>query len=85
VSEIREEKTHTSTLIATLDIDYRTDTVEDPGDGTDGKILLTLDNSDIPELLPKFGFMDIKRISAGEPLTVMKRPLRVRFTEVVTE
>jgi hypothetical protein len=85
VSEIREEKTHTSTLIATLDIDYRTDTVEDPGDGTDGKLLLTLDDSDVPLLPPKYAYMDIKRISGGEPLTVMKRPIRVRFQEVITE
>jgi hypothetical protein len=78
-SEIREEKDSTSTLFASWDVSFTTD-------GEDGSLIFTIDNSDLPETFPEDGtaFMDIKRTSAGEPLPVHKKPIRVKFVEVVT-
>lgn len=74
-SEIR---TSSGVLIATWDLVF-------DGDGSDGELLLTLDDS-VTTLIPyPNGFMDIKRVSAGEPLPVFNNPLEVEFRETVTE
>lgn len=73
-SEIR---TQSGTLIATW-------TVEFDGDGTDGELILTLDNSSVASIAYPGGLMDMKRVSAGEPLPVFERPLEVEFVEAVT-
>ena len=75
-SEIREERDSTSTLIASATISFDTD-------GVDGKILLTFDNSSLSAVLVKYGYMDVKRTSNGEPLQATT-PVKVVFKESVT-
>lgn len=76
-SEIREDKDKDSTLIATWTVSFLTD-------GVDGKLILTLDNSLVSAITQTTGYMDLKRVSAGEPVPVFNHPLRVRFQEAVT-
>lgn len=76
IAEIRTKANHLSELIATWDVRFETD-------GTDGELILTLDDSDIEGLTFKYGFTDLKRISAGEPLPVFA-PVRVVFIDTVT-
>lgn len=76
-SEIRVGKNKESTLIATWSVDFLTD-------GTDGKLILTLDDSDLDTITQKYGYMDLKRVSGGEPLPVFKHVLKVLFEDTVT-
>lgn len=76
-SEIREKATFSSPKIATWSWAFVTD-------GTDGEILLTCDDSELLAVTVKSGYMDIKRISGGEPLAVYA-PIKVNFIETVTE
>lgn len=76
-SQIREQTNKDSTLIATW-------TVAFAGDGTDGQLILTLDNSLVAAITRRSGFMDIKRLSGGEPLPVFDSPLEVEFLGSVT-
>lgn len=73
-SEIRTES---GTLIATWDVVF-------DSDGTDGELILTLDNSDVTSIGYPSGLMDIKRVTAGEPLAVFEEPIEVEFRETVT-
>lgn len=75
VGEIREKQNSTSTLIATWDVTFLTD-------GTDGKLVLTVDDSDAI-ITQKSGYTDLKRISGGEPLPAFN-PVPVTFIETVT-
>ena len=74
-SEIR---TQAGVLIATW-------TVVFDSDGTDGELILTLDNTITAAVTHPTGLMDLKRVSAGEPLPVFDMPLEVEFRETVTE
>lgn len=76
-SEIRAGKNLGSSLIATWAVSFLTD-------GTDGKLVLTLDDSDLDSVSEKVGYMDLKRVSAGEPLPVFANPIKVKFLESVT-
>jgi len=76
-SEIRAGKSRTETLIATWVVTYVTD-------GTDGDILLTLDNDITEAITNSVGYMDLKRVSGGEPLSVFDEPLQVAFVNTVT-
>lgn len=76
-SEIRSQKSPSSTLIATWQVAFETD-------GADGVVILTLDDSVSKEIQHKTGYMDLKRVSAGEPLSVFKEPLLVVFDWGVT-
>lgn len=76
-SEIREKASVISPLIATWDVEFATD-------GTDGELVLTLDNSELEDVTAKSGYMDIKKISGGEPYAVFP-PVKVKFQDVVTE
>lgn len=76
-SEIRAEKNHESTHLATWVVSFLTD-------GTDGELILTLDDSVTSEITKSTGWMDVKRISAGEPLTVFDEPLEVLFKNTIT-
>lgn len=76
-SQIRAEEDHTSTLIATWVVTFETD-------GTDGVLLLTLDDVITAAITVDSGFMDIKRLSGGEPLPVFDRPVEVSFRGTVT-
>lgn len=73
-SEIR---TSTGVLIATWTVTFDTD-------GSDGQLILTLDNSITTAITAPSGIMDLKRISGGEPLPVFDKPLEVEFRETVT-
>jgi hypothetical protein len=75
VGEIREKQNSTSPLIATWDVTFLTD-------GTDGKLVLTIDDSEA-NITQKSGFTDLKRISGGEPLPAFD-PIPVKFIETVT-
>lgn len=77
-SQIRSEDDVTSTLIATWAISFVTD-------GTDGLLLLKLDNSVTSTITRTKGFMDIKRITSGEPIPVFDKPLPVIIQSTVTE
>lgn len=77
VSEIREEVDPTSELLASWVVSFATD-------GTDGELVLTLDDT-VTSLVEKSkGYMDIKRLSAGEPISVFDEPLEVLFKNMVT-
>lgn len=76
-SEIRAEKDQSSTLIATWTVSYLTD-------GVDGELILTMDNSITGPIEKSVGYMDLKRVSAGEPLPVFDEPIEVLFKPSVT-
>ena len=76
-SEIRIDKDSASDLIATWAVSFLTD-------GSDGEVILTLDNSITNPIQHTNGFMDIKRIANGEPINVFDDPLPVVFKGVVT-
>lgn len=76
-SEIRVSANPISALIATWAVSFATD-------GTDGELLLTLDDDITTGILNSVGYMDLKRVSAGEPLSIFDQALEVVFTESVT-
>lgn len=76
-SQIREQVDSTSPLIATWTVTFLTD-------GTDGELLATLDDSDTTAITQRTGYMDLKRISNGEPLSVFEAPVEVIFRKTVT-
>lgn len=73
-SEIR---TADGTLIATWDVEFA-------GDGTDGKLILTLDDSVTSLIVETMGKMDLKRVSAGEPYPIFADAVEVEFRKTVT-
>jgi hypothetical protein len=73
-SEIR---TISGVLIATWDLTF-------DADGTDGELILKLDDLVTADIEYSTGLMDIKRMSGGEPLNVFDRALEVEFRETVT-
>jgi hypothetical protein len=77
-SEIRTEPEVDSTLIAAWTVVFETD-------GTDGMLVLTLDDTITSAITVAGGYMDLKRMSGGEPLPVFDRPLEVDFRGTVTE
>lgn len=76
-SEIREEKDQEADLIATWVITFLTD-------GTDGELIFTLDDEDTDSDTKSVGWMDLKRITAGEPINVWDEPLEVLFKDTIT-
>ena len=77
-SEIRSEPSVDSPLLATWDVSFRTD-------GTDGELVLILDDLDTSQIRATSGYMDLKRVSGSEPLAVFDQPLEVSFRGSVTE
>jgi hypothetical protein len=75
-SEIRSEPDQGAALIATFTV-----TVTDAAEGI---ITLVLDDSVTDDITVDSGFMDIKRVSGGEPLPTFDRPLEVEFRGTVT-
>lgn len=73
-SEIRTES---GVLIATW-------TVVFDGDGTDGELILTMDNTVAGAVAYPSGLMDLKRVSTGEPYPVFEKSLEVEFRETIT-
>lgn len=76
-SQIRAEPDSTSWLLCEWDVSFASD-------GSDGEIVLTLDNAEISSVNVKYGYMDLKRVSGGEPLSIFLEPLKVKFQGVVT-
>lgn len=76
-SEIREKPNRTSDVIAEWTVTFLTD-------GTDGELILTLDDSITSAITKTKGYMDIKRVTNGEPISVFSEPLEVIFRETVT-
>lgn len=60
-------------------------TIEFDSDGTDGELIMTIDNALTTDLVAEEGLMDFKRMSAGEPLPVIARALEVQFVKSVTQ
>lgn len=77
-SEIRSEPSVDSPLIATWVVTFATD-------GTDGELIFTLDDTFTSQITAASGYMDIKRVTSGEPVPVFDRPLEVIFRGTVTE
>lgn len=76
-SQIRVDKSRISQLIATWQVSFVTD-------GTDGELMLTLDDSVSGPIVKSTGWMDLKRVTGGEPVNVFDEPLEVLFREPVT-
>lgn len=76
-SEIREEKNRESPLIATWIVTFETD-------GVDGELILTLDDSVTTSLEESRGYMDLKRMTGGQPVQVFDEPLEVLIKDPVT-
>jgi hypothetical protein len=76
-SQIRVKPTSTSPLIAEWTVAFVTD-------GTDGELVLTLDDAITSLIAETAGFMDVKRFHAGQPLVVFESPIPVNFKETVT-
>lgn len=76
-SEIRSEPDQESSLIATWTVTF-------VSDGADGKLRLVLDDLATSQIKASSGYMDLKRMSGGEPLAVFDEPLEVIFRGTVT-
>lgn len=76
-SQIRVGKDFESDLIAEWVVTFLTD-------GTDGELLLTLDDSVTAAITHDTGYMDMKRVTGGEPVPVFDKPLEVLFKNSVT-
>lgn len=76
-SEIRSGPEQDAPLIATWVVSFTTN-------GQDGKLTLRLDDNDTRQIKANDGYMDLKRMSGGEPLAVFDTPLEVTFRGTVT-
>lgn len=75
-SEIRAEQDPESLLLGTWTVAVI--------DAATGQLELTMDNTVTADIAVDSGWMDIKRLSGGEPLSVFDRPLEVAFQGTVT-
>lgn len=76
-SEIRTQANVSATLLAAWDVDFETD-------GTDGALVLTLESADVGDISVNIGYMDLKRVSGGDPFPIFEDPLEVVFKNSVT-
>lgn len=76
-SEIRSSPTVEATLLATWVVAFDTD-------GTDGVLVLTLDDQ-TRDITATKGYMDLKRVTSGSAIPVWETPLEVEFRGTVTE
>jgi hypothetical protein len=76
-AQVRADKNPTSALLGTWVVNFVTD-------GVDGKLVLTMDNSQSTGVTRSNGYMDVKRLVGGEPLSAFDEPIPVVFEEVVT-
>lgn len=74
-SQIRVAASRDSHLIATWTVDLNED-------GT--KIYLTLDDSITTDIAESAGYMDLKRVTGGEPVQLLDHPLLVEISDPVT-
>ena len=77
-SEIRSGKSITSDLIATWAVEFNSD-------GEDGELILRLSRDDVSEISHTYGYMDLKRITGENEISVFPSPIEVVFQGVVTE
>lgn len=79
-SQIRVDESLSSTLIATWAVSFETD-------GTDGEILLTLDDDITTSIVQSVGYMDLKRVGGAGTLPIFNDPpvLQVVFVDSITE
>ena len=80
-SQIRVAANRSSPLIAEWDVEFATD-------GSDGIVILRLDDTVTAEISHRCGYMDIKRCiggPSGDPVQMFDDPLQVVFKEVVTD
>jgi len=75
-SEVRVDRDHTSTLLMEWTVTFDTD-------GTDGKLILSVDDIVTGQILPSSGWMDLKRVTGSEPVQVFD-PIEVEFRGSVT-
>lgn len=78
-SQIRAKPDFESTLIANWVISY-----PPGGDGSDGELIFTLDNTFSSQITANSGYMDIQMIVAGEPYPVFDHLIEVVFEGTVT-
>lgn len=76
-SEIRKAEDPTSELLGAFTWTFATD-------GTDGDIILTMTSTVASAITLANGYMDVKRISGGEPYPCFSRPVEVAFIGAVT-
>lgn len=76
-SEVRSEADIAAPLLMTWTVSF-------VGDGTDGELLLTVDDVITAQIKATSGYMDFKRVSGSEPIAVFDEPLEVRFVGSVT-
>lgn len=76
-SQIRVDKDKDSDLIAAWAVSFATD-------GVDGELLLTLDDSVSEAIEKSVGYMDVKRVTGSEPVSVFDDPLEVHFKSPIT-
>jgi hypothetical protein len=75
-SEVRVQEDPESDLLMTWTVTVL--------DGATGELELSVDDSTTAQITVDKGYMDLKRVSSGEPLPVFDRPLEVEFRGVVT-
>lgn len=76
-SQIRSEPDQGSDLIATWTVTNKTN-------GSDGEIILTLDDAVTKLITANSGYMDLKRVTGGQPVSIFDQPLEVDFRGTVT-
>lgn len=77
-SEVRSEPDVDSPLLMTWTVTFLTD-------GSDGELVLSVDNAITSEIASTSGYMDLKRVIGTEPFSVFDRPVEVVFRGTVTE
>ena len=75
-SQVRAEQDHTSELITSFTVAVT--------DAATGMLTLTIDDTLSGAITVDSGYMDIRRVSGGEPVVVLDRPLEVEFRGTVT-
>lgn len=75
-SQIRTQPDHESPLITTWSVVVT--------DAVNGILTLTLDDTLTGQIQEDRGFMDLRRVSGGEPVPCFDRPLEVEFRGTVT-
>lgn len=76
-SEIRSKPETSAPLLAAWTVAFETD-------GTDGMLVFTLDDTITAQIVAASGYMDIKRVTNGEPVPLFDKPLEVVFRGTVT-
>lgn len=77
-SQIRRGRSTTSHKIVEFEIRPKTD-------GKDGRFIFTIDDSNLQSITDVMGYLDIKRMSGGEPLPVLESPIEVVFQKALVD